>query len=64
MNTSHAELDSASTTIDELIDRISAAANRFEAGGDEATATDLYDVERSMRAASRRLGAVVRRLDA
>ena len=56
-------LASAATTIDELIKRVSTAAERFESSGDEATASDLYDVERSLRAAARRLSLVVRRLD-
>ena len=56
-------LDSAATTIQDLVTRVANTAERFEAAGDEATASDLYDVERSLRAAARRLGLVVRRLD-
>jgi hypothetical protein len=56
-------LDSAATTIDELVKRVSSSAERFQSNGDEATASDLYDVERSLRAAGRRLSLVVGRVD-
>ena len=58
----HAELDSSATTIEDLIRRISDAAERYQGLGDENTAYDLYEVERSLRAAARRLETVVRRL--
>jgi hypothetical protein len=58
-----AELDSAASTIEELVRRISAAADQQQSAGDEAAASDLYDVERTLRAAARRLGNVVRRLE-
>lgn len=63
MSNQRAQLDSAATTIEELIARIGAAAAHHEERGDEAAASDLYDVERSLRAAHRRLATVVRRLD-
>ena len=63
MSSDRAELDSATTMIDELVVRISTIANQREAAGDAVTATDLYDVERSLVAASRKLTSVVRNLD-
>lgn len=57
-----AELDSSATTIDDLLARISAAADQYQASGDEATAADLYEVERSLQAARRRLEQVVGRM--
>jgi hypothetical protein len=58
-----AQLDSAATTIDDLITRVGASAEQHEDEGDEASANDLYEVERALRAAHRRLLTVVRRLD-
>jgi hypothetical protein len=58
-----AQLDSAATTIDELVARIGASAEHHEDAGEVDAANDLYDVERSLRAAHRRLLNVVRRLD-
>jgi hypothetical protein len=62
MSIERAELDSATATIDDLVRRVSAAGEARLAEGDDGVATDLFDVERMLRAASRRLGAVVRRL--
>ena len=62
-----AELDSALNTLEDVIGRVSGAAERHagEAAGEgESVAVDLFEVERSLRAASRRLAVVVRRLDA
>ena len=63
MTNHRAQLDSAATTIEDLITRIGASADAHEQDGDEAAANDLYEVERSLRAAHRRLLVVVRRLD-
>ncbi len=57
------ELDSSATTIEDLVQRISALAEKHEKEGDETVAADLYEVERSLRAAGRRLGALLRRMD-
>lgn len=62
MSNQRAQLDSAATTIEDLITRVGAAADDHEQLGDEAAAGDLYEVERSLRAAHRRLLVVVRRL--
>lgn len=63
MTNQRALLDSAATTIDELVARIGTAAEHHEDEGEVDAANDLYDVERSLRAAHRRLLMVVRRLD-
>jgi hypothetical protein len=56
-----AQLASLSTALDELTERVTTTADAVRAD-DEELALDLYEVERSLRAAGRRLGAVVRRL--
>jgi hypothetical protein len=56
-------LDSAATTIDELVARVGASAEFHEDAGEVEAANGLYDVERALRAAHRRLQDVVRRLD-
>lgn len=61
MDRDQAELASAATTLEDLTARITATAERLLAAGDEAAAADLFDVERALRNASRRLSGVVRR---
>ena len=56
-----AQLASLSTALDELTERVTATADEVKAE-DEELALDLYEVERSLRTAGRRLGSVVRRL--
>ena len=63
MTNQRAQLDSAATTIGDLISRVGASAEHYEDDGDEASANDLYEVERALRAAHRRLLVVVRRLE-
>jgi len=48
-------LEAASTVLEELRQRITAAADGCLTGGDESGATELYEVERSLRQAARRL---------
>jgi hypothetical protein len=63
--TSHrASLASTASSLDELIERITAAADDLSGGPAEDVAADLYEVERSLRTGSRRLAAVLRRLKA
>jgi hypothetical protein len=57
-----ASLASTASSLDELIRRITTAADDLSGGPDDAVAQDLYEVERSLRTAARRLAAVVRRL--
>ena len=61
-STDRAELDSALSTIDDLIARVASVAERHTADADESVTLDLYEVERALQAASRRLAVVVRRL--
>ncbi|MEY4130431.1 MAG: hypothetical protein RLZZ31_555 [Actinomycetota bacterium] len=55
------ELSSATTTLDDLIERVSRVANEVLEAGDEGFAAELYEVERSLRMAHRRLQATMRR---
>ncbi len=57
-----AVLSSASTSLEELLKKVSAFADQMQQEGDESTAHDLYEVERSLRQAYRRLSAVSRRV--
>jgi hypothetical protein len=58
----HASLASTSSSLDELIRRVTTSADELSGGQDDAIAQDLYEVERSLRTAARRLASVVRRL--
>jgi hypothetical protein len=49
-----------STALDELTRRVTDLADRHQRDPDPGFATDLYEVERSLRTASRRLAALVR----
>jgi hypothetical protein len=55
-------LSSASSSLDDLVERVTESADELRTLGEEALAYDLYEVERSLRTAQRRLGAVVRRM--
>jgi hypothetical protein len=57
-----AQLSSATTTLEELVTRVSDAADELQAAGDEGSAAELFEVERSLRSALRRLATVTRRL--
>ena len=52
---SKAELSSLETAIRELTERITAAADELMGTPGEDVAIDLYDVERSLRTAPRRI---------
>ena len=55
-------LASIATRLEELTERVTEAANDLSGSDDETVAAALYEVERSLRAATRRLAAVVREL--
>ena len=57
-----ADLDSVLHQIELLTARVTATADRHESDGDDVVASELYDVERALRTASRRLDGVLRRL--
>lgn len=61
MDHRNAELASSATTLEALIATVTRAADDAAAIGDEAVSHDLYEVERALRSASRRLTSVVRR---
>ena len=62
MSPDHAQLSSIATGLDELVQRVADAAEAERTGGRNDLAADLCEVERSLRAASRRLAPLVRRL--
>jgi hypothetical protein len=57
-----AHLSSVSTALSELTDRVTALADGYQGSPREDVAADLYDVERNLRAADRRLRAMLNRL--
>lgn len=57
-----AELSSAATVLEDLVSRVAGAAEALDAAGSEVAANDLYEVERSLQAAARRLAQTVRDL--
>jgi hypothetical protein len=62
VDSERAQLSSASTTLEELVARVSAMGERLLADGEESMAHDLFEVERALRTAHRRLDAVSGRL--
>jgi hypothetical protein len=58
-----AELGSLSSTLDGLVGRVADLARSTEGHSTEDVSMALYDVERSLSAASRRLGRILRDLD-
>ena len=61
MDDVRAQLSSATTSLTELVDAVSSTAESVLAAGDESLATDLFEVERALRMALRRLTGVSRR---
>ena len=61
MSDEHAELASLATTLDDVLARVTASAERL-LPHDEHAAAELFEVERSLRVAARRLGSAVRQL--
>lgn len=57
-----AQLSSLSSALEELTDRIVAIANRFGGSPREGEAADLYEVERHLNAANRRLKGLLDKL--
>jgi Mg2+ and Co2+ transporter CorA len=57
-----AHLSSLSSALEDLSDRITALANGYQGSPREDVAADLYDVERNLQAAHRRLRALVAKL--
>jgi hypothetical protein len=59
MSLDAASLSSLSTALDDLTDRITALAEAHEGQPREDVVADLYDVERNLRSAGRRLRALL-----
>jgi hypothetical protein len=56
------QLASTASSLDELIARVTAAADDLSGGLEDDVAADLYEVERSLKTGARRLATVLRRL--
>jgi hypothetical protein len=57
-----AQLSSVASALDDLTTRVAEAAERLRRSRDDAVAADLDEVERALRAASRRLASTLRTL--
>lgn len=57
-----AHLSSLATALDDLTGRITALADGYQASPREDVAADLYEVERHLQAANRRLRTLVSKL--
>jgi uncharacterized protein Yka (UPF0111/DUF47 family) len=60
MENDRAELSALATSLDELASRITAAADRYRGTPRADVADGLYEVERSLLSASRKLDRVLR----
>jgi len=59
VNEERARLLSLATSLDDITTRITETAESRAALGDDATASDLWEVERTLRNANRRLARVI-----
>jgi hypothetical protein len=57
--TAHAELSSVSTGLEELVRRVADIADGLAGADKDELGPDLYEVERSLRAADRRLRRII-----
>ncbi len=55
----HADLTSVLSTLDQVLERLDEAANSVDGAQREDLLVDLYEVERHLRSASRRLTRTV-----
>jgi hypothetical protein len=62
MSLDPAQLSSLSTALDELMERIIALADGYQGSPREDVASDLYEVERNLQAAARRLKTLLARV--
>jgi hypothetical protein len=60
MESDRAELSALATTLDDLTARLTAAAGRYQGSPRDDVADGLYEVERSLVTASRKLERVLR----
>jgi hypothetical protein len=61
-HTDAARLSSVATALDDITARVAETAERLRRSRNDAVAADLDEVERSLRAASRRLASTLRAL--
>ncbi|MDP1821226.1 MAG: hypothetical protein Q8K58_15205 [Acidimicrobiales bacterium] len=54
-----AQLSSLSTTLDQLVTQVTSLAERYQTSPREDVAADLFEVERSLQAAHRRMQKLV-----
>jgi hypothetical protein len=59
VNDQRANLVSCATSLDDITERITSTADQVSSAGDDALAADLYEVERALRNANRRLARVL-----
>ncbi len=62
VDSERAQLSSASTTLEDLVARVTTVGERLHAAGEESLAHELFEVERALRGADRRLRAVTGRM--
>ncbi len=55
----HADLASVLSTLDQVLERLTEAANQVDGQQREDLQSDLYEVERHLRSATRRLSRTV-----
>jgi outer membrane murein-binding lipoprotein Lpp len=60
VSVSPAELSSLASSLDELTKRVATAASEAQAAGSEMVAADLYEIERSLTTAQRRLARILK----
>ena len=60
MHDDRAQLASVATALDELTDRVTRLAEEMNGAADEQAATELFEIERTLRQAARRLDRLVR----
>ncbi|CAN5163718.1 hypothetical protein BH18ACT4_BH18ACT4_02180 [soil metagenome] len=63
MDSDRADLSSVATALDDLTTRVTEVADRYNGTARDDLAADLYEVERALRTAARRLARVVSDLD-
>jgi hypothetical protein len=60
MEHTRAELAPIATGLEELTQRITDIAEQYRAGSDDQLSTELFEIERSLQQAARRLDRLVR----
>lgn len=58
----HADLTSVMSTLDQVFERLEEAANEVKGTAEDDLVTDIYEVERHLRQAARRLSRTIRSL--